>query len=322
MLRDTVFLALAAALVAVDGSSSAQVNTARARETITGAVQPYVVARGDTVTRLSARFGVEAAVIIADNRLGSSGALRVGQTLQLDTRHIIPTAVVPETVVINIPQRILFHAAVDAVTAIPVSVGRSSWATPIGSFTVAQKAIDPTWHVPASIREEARLAGRQLPAEVPPGPTNPLGRFWMGLSAGGIGIHGTNAPASIYRTVTHGCVRLHPTDIEWLFSRVPKGGAVRTIYEPMLLTEKDSRVFLEVHPDAYGLHPTTLARARALAREAGLTDQIDWDIVRSVVAERLGVVRDVTKETRATGAWNPRYSAARAPSILRYKRHY
>jgi hypothetical protein len=118
-----------------------------------------------------------------------------------------------------------------------------------------------------SIRQDARQAGRELPAEVPPGPNNPLGDFWLGLSGGGIGIHGTNVPASIYRTVTHGCVRLHPADIEWLFSRVPKGGSVQTIYEPMLLAEEDSRVFLEVHRDAYRLAPVTVARARTLARD-------------------------------------------------------
>lgn len=298
--RGVAFVALATVTVVAAGPSSATVGATGARSAIAGVVQSHVVVPGDTVTSVSARFGVEPSVIIADNRLASSGALRVGQTLQLDSRHIIPRAGAPDTVVINIPQRMLFHIEADVVTAMPVAVGRPTWATPVGNFTVVQKQIHPTWHVPASIREEARRAGRELPAEVPPGPNNPLGQFWLGLSGGGIGIHGTNAPASIYRTVTHGCVRLHPADIEWLFSRVPKGGSVQTIYEPMLIAEEDSRVFLEVHRDAYRLAPVTVAAARTLARDAGVSDRVDWDIVESVVAERLGVARDVTKGTRAT----------------------
>ena len=293
--RCAVRATLAAALVVASGSSVAPVSATGSRTATSGVVRSHVVVAGDTVTSLSARFGVEPTVIIADNRLPLSGALRVGQKLRLDSRHIIPKAAAPDTVVINIPQRMLFHIQTDVVTAIPVAVGRPTWATPIGNFTVVQKQIDPTWHVPASIRQEARRTGRELPAEVPPGPKNPLGHFWLGLSGGGVGIHGTNAPASIYRTVTHGCVRLHPADIEWLFSRLPQGGVVQTIYEPMLLTEENSRVFLEVHPDAYRLAPNTVATVRRLARDAGLSDRVDWDVVEIVVSERLGAVRDVTK---------------------------
>lgn len=293
--KSVIRVACAATLAVVAGSSLASVRAEVTRSVIAGAVQSYVVAPGDTVASLSARFGVAPSVVIADNGLASSGALRVGQTLRLDSRHIVPQAAVADTVVINVPQRMLFHVEADVVTAIPVAVGRRTWATPLGNFTVVQKQTNPTWHVPVSIREEARRAGRELPAEVPPGPKNPLGQYWLRLSGGGIGIHGTNAPASIYRTVTHGCIRLHPADIEWLFARIPKGGSVETIYEPVLLAEENSRVFLEVHPDAYRLASGTVATVRTLARDAGLSERVDWDIVETVVREKVGAVRDITK---------------------------
>ena len=52
---------------------------------------------------------------------------------------------------------------------------------------------------------------------MPPGPDNPLGKHWLGLSIHGYGIHGTIAPSSIYQFRTHGCIRLHPDDIAELF---------------------------------------------------------------------------------------------------------
>jgi L,D-transpeptidase ErfK/SrfK len=296
-IRRVALVALAASFVVATRSPLAMVRATGTRSTVAGIVHSYVVPPGATITSVSARFGVAPSVIIADNGLASSGSLRAGQTLRLDSRHIVPTAAAANTVVINIPQRMLFYVEADVVTAIPVAVGRRTWATPIGSFTVVQKEIDPTWHVPASIRREARLAGRELPAEVPPGPNNPLGQFWLGLSGGGIGIHGTNAPSSIYRTVTHGCIRLHPDDIEWLFPRLPQGASVRTIYEPMLLTVENARVFLEVHPDTYRLATNTVAAARRLAQDAGVSDRVDWDVVKIVVNESVGAVRDVTQVT-------------------------
>ncbi|NOT24734.1 MAG: LysM peptidoglycan-binding domain-containing protein, partial [Acidobacteria bacterium] len=99
--RGVAFVALATVTVVAAGPSSATVGATGARSAIAGVVQSHVVVPGDTVTSVSARFGVEPSVIIADNRLASSGALRVGQTLQLDSRHIIPRAGAPDTVVIN-----------------------------------------------------------------------------------------------------------------------------------------------------------------------------------------------------------------------------
>ena len=58
------------------------------------------------------------------------------------------------------------------------------------------------------------------------GPGNPLGTRWMGLSAPGVGIHGTPSDASIGYSVSHGCIRMHIPDAEWLFVRVRIGTPV------------------------------------------------------------------------------------------------
>ena len=263
-------------------------------EPITGGVSAHVLVPGDTLTSLSARYGVAAQTLAVDNRRDAATRLEAGRTLRIDNRHIVPTVPGETVLIVNIPQRMLFYRG-DEVAGLPVAVGRVTWPTPIGDFRVALREENPTWDVPVSILAEARREGRELPAHVPPGPQNPLGAFWLGLDSGGIGIHGTNAPASIYRFATHGCIRLHPDDIAWLFPRVPAGARVALIYEPVLLTRAGDRVFLEVHQDIYKRKAATLARVRELAVAQDLTQRIDWDAVLRVVTARHGVARDVTR---------------------------
>jgi L,D-transpeptidase ErfK/SrfK len=269
-------------------------------DALTGTVATHVIQRGDTLQALAARAGIDVATIAAENGLTNGRALIPGQQLILDNRHIVPASRAAAPIVVNLPQRMLFFFD-HTVVGLPVAVGRRTWPTPLGEFQIATRETDPTWDVPESIRAEARRLGRTLPASVPPGPTNPLGRFWIGLTGGSVGVHGTNAPSSIYGAVTHGCMRLHPDDVAWLFPRVRVGMTVRTVYEPVLLADIGGRVFLEVHPDAYRREPISLAVAQALAARHGLTSRIDWAAAARVVTRRQGVARDVTASQAAIG---------------------
>jgi L,D-transpeptidase ErfK/SrfK len=262
---------------------------------LAGEVAIHVVQRGDTFTSLGARFGVEPAVLAADNGLNTTAALRIGQVLRVDNRHLIPAAAADGVLIINVPQRMLFYGAGGAVAAIPVAVGQAGWKTPLQPFTVLTTETDPSWEVPASIREEARRQGRTLPAVVPPGPANPLGHYWLGLSIPSVGIHSTNAPSSIYRASTHGCIRVGPHDMEWLFPRVPVGTAGEVIYEPILLAAIDDVIYLEVHRDVYRrLIEAPAEIVRAAARAAGLADRIDWERADAVIAAHEGVARAIS----------------------------
>jgi L,D-transpeptidase ErfK/SrfK len=262
---------------------------------LTGGVVTHVVARGETLTGIGARYGVGLEALAADNALASDARLREGQRLVVDNRHIVPQVPDAGRLLVNLPQRMLFFVDDDsAVVGLPIAAGRRSWPTPVGPFTIASKREHPAWHVPASILAEARRQGRDLPAVVPPGPDNPLGAHWLGLSVPGYGIHGTNAPASIHQLVTHGCIRLHPDDVSWLFPRVAIGEPGRVVYEPVLLAVVDGRVYLERHRDVYGLGGDALATARRLAAESGVHDRVDWVRVATVIAAQHGVARDVT----------------------------
>ncbi|HSD83572.1 MAG TPA: L,D-transpeptidase family protein, partial [Anaerolineae bacterium] len=123
---------------------------------------------------------------------------------------------------------------------------------------------------------------------------NPLGKYWLGLSLPGIGIHGTIAPASIYHFQSHGCIRLHPDDIEALFAQMKRGETGRIIYVPLLLSESEGRIFLEAHRDIYNKSDVSMVALERLANDAMLSDRIDWTRAAEVLEQREGVARDVT----------------------------
>ena len=100
-----------------------------------------------------------------------------------------------------------------------VATGQSIYPTPLGRFTIQVKWRNPWWYPPNS-----KWAQGQKP--IPPGPSNPLGTRWMGLTAPGVGIHGTPNPASIGYSVSHGCIRMYISDAEWLFNAVDVGTTV------------------------------------------------------------------------------------------------
>jgi hypothetical protein len=100
-----------------------------------------------------------------------------------------------------------------------IAVGMPAYPTPLGRLSIATKERNPTWNPPNS--DWARGLG-----PVPPGPGNPLGTRWMGLSAYGYGIHGTPSPETIGTAASHGCIRMYIREAEWLFERVRVGTTV------------------------------------------------------------------------------------------------
>ncbi len=100
-----------------------------------------------------------------------------------------------------------------------VAVGQPAFPTPIGRFSIVVKARNPWWYPPDSAWAEGL-------EPIPPGPGNPLGTRWMGLSAPGVGIHGTPDAASIGYSASHGCIRMRIPNAEWLFDRVSVGTPV------------------------------------------------------------------------------------------------
>lgn len=116
-------------------------------------------------------------------------------------------------IVVSIPDRKLI--LIDngrIVKTYAVAVGAPETPSPTGTFQVVTRVPDPAWYQPGKV--------------VPPGPGNPLGPRWIGLSQKGYGIHGTNSPRSIGKAKSHGCIRMRNADVEELFALVDIGDVV------------------------------------------------------------------------------------------------
>lgn len=260
---------------------------------IVGGRTTYVVRPGDTLASICARYAVSRATLIELNDLASQNALAPGQTLIVDNTHI--ASVDPHvSVTINIPQRLLFIVENQQARAFPITVGRTDWPTPVGAFTIVGKETNPVWDVPLSIQREMAEQGRPVITRMEPSALNPLGAHWIGLSIPGLGIHGTNAPSSIYGFASHGCIRMHPEDVAALFDRVTVGTTGVLTYQPVIIAVVDERVWLEVHRDAYRRAPDAARYVRAVIEHHGLSSSVDWDLIDQLVRLRHGRAVDVT----------------------------
>ena len=112
------------------------------------------------------------------------------------------------------------YSTTKLVRTFPVATGQAIYPTPQGVFRIVEKEMNPWWYPPTY---DSWAKGLK---PVPPGPDNPLGTRWMGLSVPGVGIHGTDAPSSIGYSESHGCIRMQVPDAEWLFTHVRVGTPV------------------------------------------------------------------------------------------------
>jgi hypothetical protein len=125
----------------------------------------------------------------------------------------------PVIVIRRNSHRLYLYRGVKLVRVLAVSTGRRSSPTPLGRFRILTKVRHPWWYPPAS-------AWAKGADPIPPGPGNPLGTRWMGISAPEVGIHGAPDAASVGYSPSHGCVRMYRREAEWLFRRVRIGTPV------------------------------------------------------------------------------------------------
>jgi len=223
-----------------------------------------------------------------------------GTPIVLPSRFVLPDAP-REGIVLNVASKRLFYypkaepGSVPIVYTFPISIGVEGWATPLGTTRVTSKQKDPVWRVPASIRKEHAENGDPLPAVVPPGPDNPLGAYAMRLAIpGDYLIHGTNKPAGVGMRISHGCIRMNPDDIEWLYPQVPIGLPVHIVNQPVLIGIAGDELYLEAHA---GLEEDktrrTAAMLKAIEKRFGtLAKQgaaVDYERVAQISNEKRGI---------------------------------
>jgi lipoprotein-anchoring transpeptidase ErfK/SrfK len=136
-------------------------------------------------------------------------------------RPVLTQVKLPNAIVIDRGKHSLtIYKGTKIVRRFGVAVGQPIYPTPVGTFHIIVKEKYPTWYPPTG---DAWAAGLK---PVPPGPNNPLGTRWMGIDSPGVGIHGTDAPASIGYSESHGCIRMQVPDAEWVFDHVKLGTRV------------------------------------------------------------------------------------------------
>lgn len=244
----------------------------------------YQVRPGDTLADIALRLSIPWRRIAELNGLTDPTRIAAGQSLRLPAQRILPEAL-EDGLVINLPDRTLYHFAKGSLIAsYPVGVGRPGWPTPVGEFRITAKVQSPTWFVPKSIQEEMEAEQQVVKTRVEPGPDNPLGEYWLQLSLRGYGIHGTIAPETVGWFTTHGCVRLRGEDIESLYTAVSTGARVVILYEPVkLAAAPDGRVFLEVHPDPYGITGDPFARLGEILAAQSPSPHLDYAKVQAAL---------------------------------------
>lgn len=163
-------------------------------------------------------------------------------------------------IVIDIPRYTLtLCRGEDVVKQYPIAVGRPTAQTPVGSYRVYNKAVNPTWHPNSS-------------NPVPPGPANPLGIRWMGFYRG-YGIHGNNDPQSIGKSISAGCIRMFNYDVSELYSTVGIGIPVEVKYDSLIEAPKGNAVV--AYRDIYSRENALRENIIGVLDELGLLQKIE-----------------------------------------------
>jgi lipoprotein-anchoring transpeptidase ErfK/SrfK len=187
------------------------------------AVDARLVLRGPAVRIVPSSDGRRLLVGESTRTVRASLALNRRAPIQLELGAVKPRVSASNlgsaVVILRESKRLRLFEKGRLVRTFGVATGQSSFPTPIGAFEITTMQRNPWWYPPPS-----DWAADADP--VPPGPGNPLGTRWMGISAPYVGIHGTPDAASIGYSASHGCVRMRISEAEWLFQRVKVGTPV------------------------------------------------------------------------------------------------
>jgi lipoprotein-anchoring transpeptidase ErfK/SrfK len=146
--------------------------------------------------------------------------------VELGMRHVAPE-ITPKnlgpTIVIRVDEnRLYLYDGFKVDRTYSVATAKPGYTTPTGVWTIWDKRENPTWYNPA-----LDSWGADLPAVIPGGPGNPMGTRAIYIDAPGlIRIHGTPDDSSVGRYASHGCIRMHNSEVEELFELVPIGSRV------------------------------------------------------------------------------------------------
>ena len=168
----------------------------------------HVVASGESVTHVAKKYGTTAAAVMRLNDMAKPSQIAAGARSK-----VLPGPIEVRVSLAACTLRVFWRSGV--LRELPCCVGDASkgCATPVGTYTVVDRVIDPPYTSPE---------GKVIPGRTP---ENPIGSRWIKF-APSYGIHGTNEPDSVGKALSKGCVRMRNEDVEWLYDFLPMGSTI------------------------------------------------------------------------------------------------
>ena len=253
----------------------------------------------DTLVDLARQYNLGFNEIIRANPNVDKWLPGEGTIIKIPTQHIIPKGFSEKGITINLSEFRGYLIKDNKLITFPVGLGRMDWKTPLGISTIDLKLEKPAWYPPQSVRDEYKNQGKFLPAEVLPGPDNPLGELAMRISIpGGYFIHGTNRPDGVGMEISHGCIRLFPEDIDYIFQLTDIGTEVILLDQPIKIARMQNDIYLQVHPSYSEEYDYSLEKLRIqielLINNQDELIQINWDSVENLLKVQSGLATKVT----------------------------
>ncbi len=168
----------------------------------------YQIKPGDSLDKIAREYKTTTELIMESNNLSGENIF---------PGKIIKVWTAPFSIVVDKSQNTLILKSNEEVLKTYVVATGVNNSTPVGTFKIIEKLINPPWYKPG---------GGMAPAG---SPQNVLGTRWLGLDKEGYGIHGTIEPQSLGKQSTAGCVRMLNAEVEQLYSIVSKGTEVTIV---------------------------------------------------------------------------------------------
>lgn len=169
----------------------------KTQQSVCPMLSSYVISKGETFASIAKLLNVPLQTLLNLNPGVNPNNLNIGQII------CVPISSILFSITINTMNKTLtLYRNGRLFKVYPVAVGKPTTPTPIGTFTIVNKQINPG---------------------------GPFGSRWMGLSKPHYGIHGTNNPASIGTSASNGCIRMYANDVQDLFNFVSVGTVVNIL---------------------------------------------------------------------------------------------
>lgn len=268
---------------------------------IVGEIKTSMVRSGEDFSDIAERYDVGYYEILEANPGVDPDNPAPNTVLLIPTQYILPPQL-GQNIVVNVAEMRLYFQPKHSnkVYVYPIGIGQEGWVTPVGTFKIAQKTVNPKWVAPASVFKFRKTIGDPVERVIPPGPDNPLGHYAMRLNSPTYLIHGTNAPEGVGRRSSAGCIRLYPADIDQLFHMVPVGTQVVIINQPYKAGWLNGKLYFEAHMP---LFEQRVRQGDDIAPAIGVleaadpynTAQVDWAEFAKIVREHLALPRNIER---------------------------